>query len=564
MKRFKKLYILPAIFLFVIGTVLGFQIESAISTTETVEQLQKLHDAFLIINKRYVEDVDPGTIAEEAIVSMLEELDPHSSYINPKDLPDVQEMYRGSFGGIGIWFNVIDDTARVASPIEDGPSEKVGIRAGDRIIAINDTSAVGQNDDYITSRLKGPRGTDVEVTVLRPGRKDPFNVTITRDRIPLYSVTSSYMVDDQTGYIKVNRFAQTTYREFREKLAALQADGMKRLVLDLRGNPGGIMDAAVYMVDEMLDDDKMIVYTRGRAVPDQVFKSAQKGTFEEQPVIVLVDRFSASASEIVAGALQDHDRALIVGRRTFGKGLVQNQFELPDGSRLQMTTARYYTPSGRLIQTPYDDGNRDNYYEQKFSDFEEATFNPTAYKESIPDSLKFTTTHGRVVFGGGGVLPDYIVAPDTMMAPVLQATFRGFFDFAFQEWFKKYETTLLETWDEKDEQFRASYEVNESTWNEFMALATADSTITLTNNTAEASIEDLIFTNDDLAANRGTMETYFKALLARQLYGTRALWPIYHQIDPVFQEALKLWEEADFLASNYMKSGNIGELQRQQ
>ncbi|MCH8962406.1 MAG: S41 family peptidase, partial [Bacteroidetes bacterium] len=350
MKRFKKIYLLLALLLFVGGTVLGVQLQSAISDTDTTEQLRKLGDAFLIINKRYVQEVDAAKLAEDAIVGMLEELDPHSSYISAKAFVEVDESYRGSFGGIGIWFEVVDDTAQVVTPIEDGPSEKVGLRSGDRIIRIDDSTAVDIGDQEVKKRLKGPIGTDVRVTLKRLGVTEPIDVVITRDRIPLYSIMSAYMVDATTGYIKVSRFAHTTYREFHEHLVALQEQGMKRLVLDLRGNPGGIMDAAVLMVDELLEDDKTIVYTKGRKVQDQVFRSSRRGLFEDQPVIVLVDRLSASASEIVAGALQDHDRALIVGRRTFGKGLVQNQFALPDNSRLHMTTARHSTPSGRLIQ----------------------------------------------------------------------------------------------------------------------------------------------------------------------------------------------------------------------
>ena len=558
MKRFKKTYLLLAL-LFVGGTVLGVQLQSALSDTDTKEQLRKLGEAFIIINKRYVQEVDAAKLAEDAIVAMLEELDPHSSYISPEAFVEVDESYRGSFGGIGIWFEVVDDTAQVVTPIEDGPSEKVGLRSGDRIIRIDDSTAVNIGDQQVKKRLKGPIGTDVKVTLKRLGVTEPIDVVITRDRIPLYSIMSAYMVDATTGYIKVSRFAHTTYREFHEHLVALQEQGMKRLVLDLRGNPGGIMDAAVFMVDELLEDDKIIVYTKGRKMQDQVFRSSRRGVFEDQPVIVLVDRLSASASEIVAGALQDHDRALIVGRRTFGKGLVQNQFALPDNSRLQMTTARYYTPSGRLIQTPYTNGDQREYLEQKYASFEQATFNPSAYKESIPDSLKYETTHGRVVFGGGGILPDYVVAPDTTMTPIVRATFSRSLIPAFRTWFQRYEQNLRTTWDDRLPAFMESYTVDEPTWQAFWnAAAEASMRITLTDNPDEASFKDHVFTNDDLAANRSMLEAYLKAMLARQLYGSRAAYPLFNEIDMVFQEALKLWAPAEDLAENYTTASNGG------
>ena len=559
MKRFKKLYLLLALLLFVGGTVLGVQLQSAISDTDTTEQLRKLGDAFLIINKRYVQKVDAAKLAEDAIIGMLEELDPHSSYISAEAFVEVDEGYRGSFGGIGIWFEVVNDTAQVVTPIEDGPSEKVGLRSGDRIIRIDDSTAVDIGDQQVKKRLKGPIGTDVRVTLKRLGVTELIDVVITRDRIPLYSIMSAYMVDATTGYIKVSRFAHTTYREFHEHLVALQEQGMKRLVLDLRGNPGGIMDAAVLMVDELLEDDKIIVYTKGRKVQDQVFRSSRRGLFEHQPVIVLVDHSAASASEIVAGALQDHDRALIVGQRTFGKGLVQNQFTLPDDSRLQMTTARYYTPSGRLIQTPYTNGDQREYLEQKYASFEQATFNPSAYKESIPDSLKYETAHGRVVFGGGGILPDYVVAPDTTIGPIVRATFNRSLIPAFRAWFQRYEQDLRTTWDDRLPAFMESYTVDEATWQAFWnAAAEAAVRITLTDNPDEASLKDHVFTNDDLAANRSTLEAYLKAMLARQLYGSRAAYPLFNQIDTVFLEALKLWAPAEDLANNYTAASNGG------
>ena len=550
MKPFKTIYILPALFLFLVGAMLGERLEWGMPDKDTTEQLQKLEEAFLIINKRYVEEVEPKALVEEAIEAMLGQLDPHSSYIDAEAFTEVKEGYRGSFGGIGIWFEIPDgDTAQVVSPIEGGPSEKVGVRAGDRIIAVNDTSVIGVGNIEIRSRLKGPIGTRVDVTLKRLGFELPIHVAITRDQIPLYSVASGYLVDEVTGYIKISRFAQTTYREFTERLAALKEKGMERLILDLRDNPGGIMEVAVSIVDEFIPGEHIIVYTRGRTVPDQTYRASRPGIFESQPVIVLVNRGSVSASEIVAGALQDHDRALIVGQRTYGKGLVQNQFPLPDESRLQMTTARYYTPSGRLIQTPYEDGDRQDYLERKYASLREATWDPESYAQSIPDSLRYETTHGRTVFGGGGILPDHVVAPDTMIAPLMRAMNDGMLFESFRSWFTKREQDIRAQWEDREADYMRTYTMSEAEWEQYWAMsATSQVSITITDVEAEASWEERVFTTDDLQLNRATLELYLKALLARQLYGARAAYPLYNRINATFLEALQRWDLAGDLA----------------
>ena len=541
MKRSTKLLVFPALLLFIVGTLLGVKLESAMSGTDTIEQLRKLEEAFLIVSKRYVEDVDTDQLAESAIEGMLEDLDPHSSYISAQELKELQETYQGSFGGIGIWYEMVDDTARVITTIEGGPSEEAGLRAGDRIIAVNDTTAVGLSTTGIQKRLKGPIGTEVDVTVQRLGAPDPLEVTITRDRIPLYSVTGGYMIDDKTGYVRVTRFAKTTHREFLNKLDTLRTQGMERLV----------MDAAVQMVDELLDDGRTIVYMKGRAVDEQTFRSDHPGVFETNPVVVLVNARSASASEIVAGALQDHDRALIVGQRTFGKGLVQNQFPLPDGSMLQMTTARYYTPAGRLIQTPYENGDQESYYEEKFSDYQETLFHPRDYKESVPDSLKYTTEHGRVVFGGGGIMPDYVIPPDTMMAPTLQATLNGALLPAFRDWFARHEQEWRDTWGKRQQDFLNTFAISEAQWDEFWQIAQEQHDFTLADDADDADPEDGVLPRADVQAHRAHVELYLKAALARQLFGSEASLPLFNQIDPTIQEALTLWNRAAELAEYY-------------
>lgn len=549
-------YTLPIVLLFLIGGLVGARLNR--HKDDTTEQLRKLEDAFLIINRRYVEELDPAHVAENAIDAMLDALDPHSSYIDASAFTEVEESYRGSFGGIGIWFEIPDgDTARVVSPIEGGPSEEVGLRPGDRIIAVNDTSVIGIGDDEVKRRLKGPVGTTVDVTLKRLGYARPIEVTITRGVIPLYSVASSYMVDAQTGYIKISRFAQSTYGEFVDAVSALKSQGMGRLLLDLRDNPGGIMQAAVAIVDEILAGDALIVYTQGRSVPNEVYRAGHSGLFETQPIIVLVNRNSVSASEIVAGALQDHDRALIVGQRTYGKGLVQNQFALPDESRLQITTARYYTPSGRLIQTPYEDGDRQGYLEEKYAALIEAMRDPEDYADSIPDSLKYTTSHGRTVFGGGGIFPDHVVPGDSTMPPILQALYEGFFFEAFRNWFERREAALRAEWEDRPEEFVSSFAYSAGQWDDFWTAA-GETEVPIRIVSSESSPEErtpvaprpeqLEFQATELQENRETIHLYLKALLARQLYGARAAYPLYNQIDPTFLEGITLWDRAQELA----------------
>ena len=552
MKRFPKRYLLPALVLFVLGTVMGIQIESVISSTDTFEQLRKLEDAFLVIDRQYVEAINPETVAESAIMGMIKELDPHSIYISAKEMAEIQEGYQGSFGGIGVWFEAPpEDTARVTSTIGDGPSEAVGVMAGDRIIAVEDSTVIGFNSREIQKKLKGPIGTRVRMTVKRPGVRKPIDFVITRGRIPLYSIDSAYMVDDQTGYIRIGRFAMTTHQEFVEHMNRLKGEGMQRLILDLRDNPGGIKETAVRVADELLGGDKTIVYTQGRNEQEnEIDRSQAGGGFETQPVIVLVNENSASGSEIVAGALQDQDRALIVGRRTFGKGLVQRPFRLQDGSVLQITVSRYYMPSGRLIQTPYEKGKLEDYYEQKFANFEQATYDPRHYIEEIPDSLRFKTIHGRDVFGGGGVLPDVVIAPDStasIAAPLIQAIVRPGTDVLFiRDWFVQHEQALRSRWTDKRQDFYKGFTVDEELWQAFWTFAeTKDLKIV----TPGAAVADTVFTTADVAANRLTMETILKARMAQRLYGSEAWFPVYNQIDPTFIQALTRWSSAKELAA---------------
>ncbi len=556
-----KWYIIPGVALLLLGTVLGMKLEASLVDDDTFTNLRKLEDAFVIINQRYVEDVDASRMAESAIQSMLKNLDPHSSYISAEEAEEVQQSYQGSFGGIGVWFEIprndddhSDDTVRVVSIISDGPSEKVGLMPGDRIVTINDSTAVGLTQNEVTSKLKGAIGTRVDIEVKRRGVSQPIAYTLTRDEIPLFTVDTSYMVDDETGYLRVSRFSMQTYEEFMEHVSELQGDGMEQLVLDLRSNPGGIMESAVQIVDEIVPGDAMIVYTKGRLDDaTSAYRTRRKGVLEDTPIIVLVNEFSASASEIVSGALQDHDRGLIVGQRTFGKGLVQNQFPLPDGSFLQMTVARYYTPSGRLIQTPYENGDQKDYYASKFASLGDATFNLSDYVDNIPDSLRFTTEHGREVFGGGGILPDYIVQPDT--TPVLGAVLRGGLDVRFtRQWFIENEGRLRDAWGDRQEDFNRDFEVEDEVWDAFWAYA-AENEVTLTANASEADGEENVFTHAEADEQRDRLEVYLKARIAQELFGNRAWYPIYRTVDPELKAAMDLWDMAQNLAVYHSPNG---------
>ncbi len=362
----------------------------------------KFKEILTYVQRDYVDEVDTDELVETAINRMLEKLDPHSVYIPAKDLELAKSQLDGEFEGIGIEFQVIKDTIYVVSPLSGGPSEEVGLNSGDKIVKVDDevVAGVGVDNRKVFELLRGKKGTEVEVGIKRKGVDDLLSFTIVRDKIPQESVDASYMIDDEIGYIKVSRFAATTYEEFHEALKKLDSLGMKKLVLDLQDNPGGYMDRAINMADELLSGNDMIVYTEGKQPRyNSEARAYREGIFENQPIIVLINEGSASASEIVAGALQDNDRALIVGRRSFGKGLVQMPIPLDDGSELRLTISRYYTPSGRSIQKPYEEGAK-KYGEDILERFEHGELiNPDSIH--FDDSLKYETSKGRTVYGGG-------------------------------------------------------------------------------------------------------------------------------------------------------------------
>lgn len=374
----------------------------------------KLNALLHIIDEQYVDTVNMFNLVEEAMPQILAELDPHSSYIPAKDLEAVNSDLKGSFSGIGVQFTIQDDTIHINSVIPGGPSEKVGLLAGDRIVEVDDSSFVGKivTNEEAMRRLKGEKGSKVKLGIYRPGEKDILHFTIIRGDIPVKSIDAAYMVNDKFGYVKVNKFGETTYPELLVALAKLAQANCKGMIIDLRGNTGGYMAAAIQMVNEFLPNNKLIVYTEGRKSPRENYTSNGTGSSQTMPLIVLMDEGSASASEIFAGAIQDNDRGTIIGRRSFGKGLVQQPIEFSDGSAIRLTIARYYTPSGRCIQKPYEKGNDAEYEMDIITRYEHGEFFSA---DSIKQNIKeiYHTGLGRTVYGGGGIMPDIFVPQDT-------------------------------------------------------------------------------------------------------------------------------------------------------
>ncbi|MDF2447735.1 MAG: C-terminal processing peptidase-3 [Bacteroidota bacterium] len=417
-------------FVLVLGIWLGYFLNKKITTGSGNQDRyhagtnDKINSLLNYIEYQYVDTINKKNLVEKTVTAMLQSLDPHSSYIAASEFEAVNEPLEGNFDGIGIEFNIIKDTIRVIAPITGGPSEKIGIRAGDRLVKVEDKNVAGVKitNKEVFEKLRGKSGTLVKVAVARSGVSKLLEFNITRGAIPLYSVDASYMLEPTIGYIKISKFAATTYQEYLKAFNALSKKGMTKLILDLRGNPGGYLNAAVDISDEFLSAGQQIVYTQGKANPKKVYKATQHGSFENNPLVILIDEGSASASEIVAGAVQDNDRGTIIGRRSFGKGLVQDQLQLPDGSAIRLTIARYYTPTGRCIQKPYSD-DKDEYYNEEYDRYEHGELlNEDSIK--LDKTKQYKTPEGKTVYGGGGIMPDVFVPLDTTRSnPFLNKVF---------------------------------------------------------------------------------------------------------------------------------------------
>ena len=416
-----------------------------VDRTELLSTDNKMSFTLNMIRYYYAQKPDMPTIVEKGIVNMLKELDPHSIYISKEDVQKMNEPLVGNFDGVGISFQIMKDTIHVVDVIRGGPSEKVGVVAGDKILKVDDKFATGDTikNDWVFKHLRGVKGTKVILTVERNGRKEPIVFEIIRDKIPITSVDTWFMLDKILGYIRLDRFAQNSTQEVLDAIRDLKKQGMKELIFDLRGNGGGYLDVAFKLSDEFLSDDKLIVYTEGVSSPRYDFKAETKGEFEKGKLVILIDESSASASEIVSGAVQDWDRGVIVGRRSFGKGLVQRPFNLPDGSQIRLTTSRYFTPSGRCIQKPWDDG-LDSYYNDYMKRYQhKELITPDSIK--FPDSLKYTTFNKRIVYGGGGIMPDVFVPIDTSRASdyLINLRSKGIFNNFSMQWVDRNRESFL-------------------------------------------------------------------------------------------------------------------------
>lgn len=560
MTRFPSRYVLTALVFTLFGLLLGTQFNASRSSDDAVEQFKKMKQAFLLVTGKYVKQVSAERLATGGVEGMLDRLDPHSQYLSPEEVSQTRDRIEGALGGVGIRYNVVDDTVQVVSLVEDGPSAQLGIRPGDRIVAIDDSTAIGLSRQNIRSRLTGREGTTVTFTIYRPFSDVRRTFTVQRRVVPLSSVRSAHLIDERTGYLKIDRFSRPTPDEFIRTVDDLKGRGMQRLVVDLRGNRGGVVESAARVADEMLGDAGLtIVSVEGRASgTNRTLRTQTGGILSQSPVTLLVDGNTASASEILAGALQDHDRALLVGRRTFGKGLVQEGFPLNDGSLLDLTVAAYYTPVGRFIQTPYEQGRRTAYHQKKIAQRREAAYRVRDYKERIPDSLTYRTLHGRTVFGGGGILPDYVVQPDTtsLSGFLRRRPLDRFFGLFARNWFSKHAQSLQTTWGDRPEAFRSSYQVPDAALSQFWTYAQSQNLLTLTPTPEKVDPARQIFPEAATAEARTVVATHVKGHLATVLFGKPTGQALLNRADPTVQKALSLWASSRRLADYHDSSSS--------
>lgn len=518
------------------GILIGAtMVDSGKGSNNLVNSYLKFKEVLTYVQRDYVDEVNTEELVETAINKMLEKLDPHSVYIPADELALAKSQLEGEFEGIGIEFNIFKDTIYVVAPLSGGPSEEVGLQSGDKIIEVNgkEVAGIGIDNQKVFDLLRGPKGSNVEIGIKRRGADEILRFTITRDKIPQESIDASYMVDNEIGYIKISRFAATTYDEFKKALGDLRRKGMKKLIIDLQGNPGGYMDRAINITDELLSGNKLIVYTEGKQPRyNSEARAYKEGLFEKQPIIVLIDEGSASASEIVSGALQDNDRALIVGRRSFGKGLVQMPIPLEDGSELRLTISRYYTPSGRSIQKPYTNGYADYSEDIKHRYEHGELFNADSIE--FNDSLKYKTTKGRVVYGGGGIMPDYFVPLDT--SDISTDYLRKL---TTSNVFREYTLQYYEDHKKQLEKMGASeylknFKVDEEMIKDFTALAKS---------------AGVPYNEKDYEVSEDFIKNRIKALIARSAWGNDGAYPVFNETNDIFQQALKLFDEAEKLAA---------------
>ena len=536
----KKLnFWLPLLFavVMILGMIIGYRLYPNTYTGGFLKtgKLSPVQEVLDIIKDKYVDSVHTDSLSEEAIQGLLSHLDPHSYYIPAVDQVEMNEDLQGNFQGIGVEFQILNDTVNITNVLSGGPSDKAGIIVGDQIIRVGDSAVAGNGitGDRIKKFLRGPGASTVIVSMFRNKTLIPF--TIQRGVIPLPALDASYKINSETGYIRINKFSRTTFEEFMIAMETLEKQGMKKLVLDIRGNGGGIVDEAVNMADEFLGNDDLIVYTEGRKSPRKEYHAQRPGSFESGKLILLVDEGTASASEILTGALQDWDRATVVGRRTFGKGLVQEPFELNDGSELRLTIARYYTPLGRSIQKPYNKG-REAYNEEVYDRFHngEMLHGDTT---SVHAGPVYRTPAGRQVYGGGGITPDVFVAVDTtQIARSVSALYiSGSLNNFIYEYYIHHQTELRKYQSPAD--FYTEFKNDEAVWNDLVKYARKDS----------------IYLSGVSDQDRSLVEIRVKALLARLLWRSQGYYFIMNQKDPVLKKAMELLESNNPMPSAVSK-----------
>lgn len=511
---------------------------------------RKLQMAEFAITNLYVDKVDENKLVEEAIINMLAQLDPHSVYSDAEEVKKMNEPLVGNFEGIGVQFNMIEDTLFVIQPVSNGPSEKVGILAGDRIVAVNDTAIAGvkMNTEEIMSRLRGPKDSKVDLSIVRRGVADPLVFTVKRDKIPILSLDASYIIQPKIGYIRVNRFGATTAEEFKKALGELQKKGMKDLILDLQGNGGGYLNASIDMANEFLGPKDLIVYTEGRNSQRSEFFAKGNGTFRKGRLVVLVDEYSASASEIVSGAVQDWDRGVIVGRRTFGKGLVQRPIDLPDGSMIRLTVARYYTPAGRSIQKPYNSSlsegsgrtpqrtsgadNIDKYNHDLIDRYNRGEMT-SADSIHFPDSLICKTKRlERTVYGGGGIMPDYFIPIDTTLYTDYhrQLVAKGVILKTTMRYIEQNRAKLLREYKQFD-RYNANFEVGDDILNSLLQIA---------------DNEKIAFDKEQYTRALNLVKPQLKALIARDLWDMSEYFQVINTTNESVVRALEILNSAEY------------------
>lgn len=509
------------------------------SQTETENSLAsyKFDEVMTYVNKMYVDDVNAEKLTDAAIVAMLEELDPHSTFISKDEVEDANQKINGNFVGIGIRFQILKDTLNVVATIPGGPSEKLGLLPGDKIVEIEDetVAGIGLKNSMVRERLLGDRGTKVKVGIQRKKADELIEFVITRDVIPVHSVDAKYMVTPETGYIKLNSFSRSTHAEVQDAIRKLKGEGMENLIFDLQGNGGGLLYAAKFLADEFLSDDKLIVYSEGRAQPRTDLRAGKKGLWEKGKLIILTDEYSASASEILSGAVQDWDRGLIVGRRSYGKGLVQRPIDLSDGSQIRLTIARYYTPSGRFIQKPYDDVKA--YRNDLLERYENGEFtNIDSIK--LPDSLKHTTLlTKRTVYSGGGIMPDYFVPLDTIeitdfYSDVIRS---GHVNRYALSYVNDNREKMKEKYPEFDD-FKENFKADKAFMDKFFKYVASED-------------EDFEMNKEEYETSKNLMQLRMKAVIAQNMWGYEEFYEIYNDSNEILQKAIEIIESEKYSES---------------